>query len=139
MRTVRLALLLLGTALGGYGVLLLAGTGFANVRATTFWLVGGVLVHDLVLAPLTLLAAAAVLAVRRPSAPLVAGFVLVASITVVAVPVLGRFGARADNPTLLDRDYVTGWVAVVAVIAIAVALTSWWSRRQRRRHPPPST
>ena len=26
----------------------------------------------------------------------------------VAVPVLGRFGARPDNPTLLDRDYLGG-------------------------------
>ena len=47
---------------------------------------------------------------RAARAPAVVGFVVLGSVTLLAVPVLGRFGARPDNATLLDRDYVVGWV-----------------------------
>ena len=47
-----------------------------------------------------------------------------ARVTLVAVPVLGRFGARADNPTLLDRDYVAGWLVLAGA-----------GRRRRGRWP----
>jgi hypothetical protein len=49
------------------------------------------------------------------------------TVTVVAVPLLGRFGARADNPTLLDRNYLLGWLVLatltVVVVGVAVALS----------------
>ena len=41
--------------------------------------------------------------------------------TTVPHPVLGRFGARADNPTLLDRDYLAGWLVLAALVAVGVA------------------
>jgi len=34
----------------------------------------------------------------------------------VAVPVLGGFGARPDNPTLHDRPYAAGWLVVAALV-----------------------
>jgi hypothetical protein len=40
---------------------------------------------------------------------------------VVAVPVLGRFGARPDNPTLLDRPYVLGWLVLAALTLLGAA------------------
>jgi hypothetical protein len=56
---------------------------------------------------------------RRPVPPAVtAGAVVLATVTVVAVPVLGRFGARADNPTLLDRNYVLGWLALATLTVV---------------------
>ena len=45
---------------------------------------------------------------RGGRAPAVAGLVVLGSVTLLAIPVLGRFGARADNPTLLDRHYGVG-------------------------------
>ena len=46
---------------------------------------------------------------------------MLGSVTLLAVPVLGRFGARADNPTLLDRDYIAGWLVLAGLVAVGVA------------------
>jgi hypothetical protein len=50
------------------------------------------------------------------------GLVVLGSVTLLAVPVLGRFGARDDNPTLLDRHYGTGWLVVAGLVVLAVAV-----------------
>ena len=70
--------------------------------------------HDLVVAPLTIVVGLVLLrlAPRAWRGSVVAATLVVATVTVAAVPVLGRFGARPDNPTLLDRDYRTGWLVV---------------------------
>jgi hypothetical protein len=52
------------------------------------------------------------------------------SVTVLAVPVLGRFGARDDNPTLLDRPYFVTWLVGCAVTVLLVGVTGA-VRRQR--------
>jgi hypothetical protein len=121
MRAWRIALGGLGLAGAAYGIVQLLDLGLDNLRAAAIWLVGGVLLHDGVLAPLTIAACLLVAARgRRVPAPLVMGAVVLATVTVVAIPVLGRFGARADNPTLLDRNYVLGWL-VLATLTVAVA------------------
>jgi hypothetical protein len=51
---------------------------------------------------------------------------------VVAIPVLGRFGARPDNPTLLDRPYLTGWLVVAGLTLGWVLLMSVLGARSRR-------
>lgn len=86
------------------------------------WLVLGVLLHDLVLVPLTLLVAwlGTRLLPRGARGPAAVVLVVLGSVTLVAVPVLGRFGRRPDNPTLLDRDYTTGWL-VAAGLVLGVA------------------
>lgn len=96
------------------------------------WLVGAVLVHDAVLAPATIgvvVAARRVLPFRtvRPAA---VAFVVIATVTITAVPVLGAWGRHSDNPTLLDRDYVAGWCAFVVVVLAGVVL---WDVIDRRR------
>jgi hypothetical protein len=58
--------------------------------------------------------------------------VLLGAITVVAVPFLGRFGALPDNPTLLDRDYTTGYAVLVGLVVLGVGLGALWSRRRSR-------
>jgi len=127
----RALLAAIGVLVAGYGALLLADDGLGDLIATALWLAGGVLVHDLVLAPLTLLVGA--LAVRvLPSvarAPAAVGAVVLGSVTLLAVPVLGRFGARADNPTLLDRPYGTGWLVLAGLVLLGVALGT--ARRAR--------
>jgi hypothetical protein len=63
-------------------------------------LAGGVLGHDALLAPVVVVLG--VLATRFVSpgvrAPLAVAAIVWDSITLVAVPVLGRFGALSDNP-----------------------------------------
>ncbi len=57
---------------------------------------------------------------------------LLGPLTLLALPVLGRFGVRPDNPTLLDRHYWSGWIAVVVVVCAGILVTRYAGRR---RHP----
>ena len=122
MRAVRGVLLGLGVVAAAYGGWLLLGLGWANNRATLVWLVGGVVLHDGVFSALVLVVAlvAVRLVPRDRLAPWVVGLVILVPVTLVGIPELGRFGARADNPTLLDRDYWLGWSALVTLVVLGV-------------------
>jgi len=121
MRVVRLALGALGVVVGVFGAWLLL-TRVDDLVAVATWLVVGVLLHDGVLAVVTIaLGAVAVRLAPAPArAPLVVGLVVLGSVTLLAVPVLGRFGARDDNATLLDRGYAVGWLVLAALTLLAV-------------------
>jgi hypothetical protein len=110
-----------GAALGLYGAWLLLTRGH-DLLDVVVWLVAGVVLHDAVLAVVTLVAGAVALRLLPAAAraPAVVGFVVLGPVTLLAVPVLGRFGARADNPTLLDRDYTAGWLALAGLTVLAV-------------------
>ncbi|MDQ3104816.1 MAG: hypothetical protein M3Q87_06290, partial [Actinomycetota bacterium] len=56
------------------------------------------------------------------------------SITLLAVPVLGEFGALADNPTLLDRPYLMSWV-VGALLVITAVVTGGLLRQRSHNRP----
>jgi hypothetical protein len=110
-----------GAALGLYGAWLLLTRGH-DLLDVVVWLVAGVVLHDAVLAVVTLVAGAVALRLLPAAAraPAVVGFVVLGPVTLLAVPVLGRFGARADNPTLLDRDYTAGWLVLAGLTVLAV-------------------
>jgi hypothetical protein len=72
----------------------------------------------------------------RLKAPFAAAFLVLGTVTLTAVPVLGRFGARADNPTLLDRNYLVGWLVFVTAVIIATAAAVVREARQGRRSTP---
>jgi hypothetical protein len=131
----RVGLVACGLAAATYGAALLAETGWANILRTLPWLVGGVLVHDALLAPATIvvMAIATRLLPVWLRGPAAAGAVVIASVTILAVPVLGRFGARSDNPTLLDRDYAAGWLGAAALTVACVAVGAALRRRALRR------
>ena len=127
MRLVRLLLGALGLAAGAYGAMLLLDLGGANLRSTLVWVVGGVVVHDAVLAPLTIALGAGLVWLGRRgvrTGPLVVGGVVLGTVTVAAIPVLGRFGARADNATLLDRDYLVGWFVFAGATVVISCFTA---------------
>lgn len=133
---VRWVLGAIGVGVAAYGGVLLWGLGWPDLREVVVWLGAGVLVHDLLLVPLV---AAVLLLARRllPGTlwgPLAGGLVVLGSLTLLAVPVLGRFGASPDNPTLLDRPYLAGWAVVAAVVALGVLAATWWGARRPRRH-----
>jgi hypothetical protein len=132
-RAIRVLVLAAGLAAAAYGGILLLDQGGRNLVATLRWLIGGVVLHDGVLAPLTILVAvvtARLLRGRLPAA-VVVGAIVLGSVTVVAVPVLGRFGARADNPTLLDRHYLLGWLVFAILTVIATTLAALAGRRRQ--------
>ncbi len=134
IRAVRAAVGLAGVGLGVVGALKLLDLGGENLRAAGTWFVGGVILHDAVLAPATLLLwflAVRVLG-RKPPGALIVGAVVLASVTLIAVPVLGRRQARPDNATLLDRNYLVGWL-VLAGLTLLVVTVSLLRERHRIR------
>ena len=111
-----------GLVISVYGVwLLLTRQAGDQLWSAGEWLVAGVVLHDFVLAPVVLLVAAVGRRAgrRRVRAVTAACFVVLGPVTVLAVPVLARFGAHADNPTLLDRNYAVGWLMLTAVVVAA--------------------
>ncbi len=131
MRT-RVAIGALGVLAGLYGGWLVLSRGH-DLLNLGLWLAAGVVLHDGVLA-LVVLAVGTVavrLLPRSAKAPAVVGFVVLGSVTLLAVPVLGRFGARSDNPTLLDRDYTVGWLVLAGLVLVGVVTASLVGSRRR--------
>jgi hypothetical protein len=117
----RLGLGATGVVAGLYGAWLVWSRGH-DLLDLVVWLAAGVVLHDGVLS-LAVLVLGAVLVRVLPAAakaPTVVGLVVLGSATLFAVPVLGRFGARPDNPTLLDRDYWDGWLVLAGLVVVCV-------------------
>jgi hypothetical protein len=136
----RIALGAAGVLLGLFGAYQLLELGVGNLVGTVVWLAGGVLLHDGVLAFATIavLGVGAVLVPPRLKAPLAAAFVVLGTVTLTAVPVLGRFGARADNPTLLDRHYLVGWLVFAVLVGVVTAASVLLQGRRSSRRGPRS-
>ncbi len=126
------ALIVVGAAGAAYGAWRLVSLGWDQLVAVLVWLVGGLVVHDGIIAPLVVVAG--VLAAHRAEpwlrTPLLWTLVVLGPITLIAVPVLGKPGAKADNPTLLDRNYVLGYAVVVVIVLGAAAAMAVRRRRQ---------
>ena len=140
MRAGKVALGAVGCAMGGYGAyLLVSDQNRDELLSTGTWLIGGVLLHDVVLAPLVFLLVLILVRTLPEVArgPAVAGVVVLGSTTLWAVPVLGRFGAVPSDPTHLDRDYWAGWSLVAALVVLGVVVVSVARARQRRAASEP--
>jgi hypothetical protein len=139
MRT-RLAIGALGVGMGAFGTLRFLQLDFEDIANAVLWLAGGVLIHDAVIAPLTigltLLLTRVVPADARKRVAV--ALVVLATVTVTAFPVLGRFGERPDNPTILPRNYLVGWVAFAVLVFLVTLIAGRWGRllsRGRGRGP----
>jgi hypothetical protein len=123
-----------GAAYGGWRLLVL---GWENLRYASVWLAGGVVLHDAILVPLVL---GLWVVVRRLvpvgwRAPFAVTMIVLGTVSLAVLPVLLRLGARSDNSTLLDRDYGSGWLLLVALVTAVVALThvaTGWRAGRRR-------
>jgi hypothetical protein len=135
MRAARGILGALGVLVGLFGAwLLLSRQDTDQLVGAATWLAGGVVLHDFVLTPIVLAVAwlGSRLLPRPMSAPAVVGLVVLGSVTLLALPVLGRFGERPDNATLLDRDYTVGWLVVAGLTLVGVAIGTWVVRSRHR-------
>ncbi|MFE6507007.1 hypothetical protein ACFVDI_17655 [Nocardioides sp. NPDC057767] len=136
MRGVRGGLIALGTVGMTYGAwLLLSRQDIGQIAEVAIWLAAAVVIHDGILAPAVLALGwlGGRLLPRAVAQGAVTVLVLLGPTVLVAIPVLGRFGAKPDNPTLLDRDYTLGLLgfAVLCVCAgVAVALGELRSRQR---------
>ncbi|MEU1681552.1 hypothetical protein ABZ422_21095 [Micromonospora zamorensis] len=135
MRAVRLFLGALGAAAGAYGGWLL----LPQLGTTVPWLIGGPVLHDLLVAPLVGLVGLALgrlVTDRLRRAWISAGLLASATLLLIAVPLLWRPPSAPPNPGLPDRDHPLGLAAGLAVIwaVTTVALVvGTVSRRVRDR------
>jgi hypothetical protein len=131
MKAVQLSLGVVGVAVGTYGVWLLLERP-EDLIAVSSWLAGGVVLHDALLAPLVLgvcLLGSRLLPTRF-HVPAVLTLTIFGSLTLIAIPVLGGFGAKSDNPTLLDRNYLLGWLVLGALTLVGTLLVGAVSARK---------
>lgn len=133
------ALLVIGVAIGLFGAYSLLRRGLGNLVSSAEWLVGGVVLHDFVLAPivLTVLWLGSKVVPEWARASVTAGAIVLGSVTLIAIPAIGRFGAKSDNATLLDRSYGVGWLVFAGIVAVGVAAglaVAWWRQAVPVKH-----
>ncbi len=134
MRT-RLAIGTLGVLVGLYGaVLLLTRQDPGQWLEVGIWFGVGVAAHDVALSALVIGACAvgARLLPQAWRAPATIALVVWGTLTVATVPMLTRAGARADNPTLLDRPYAATWWTMSAIVVLLVAAAGYLRARRSR-------
>jgi len=124
----------LGWVVIGYGVWGLLGNATrTNPDQWIRWFAGSLIVHDLVIAPVTFAVGALVVGriPLRYRAPLQGGLIASAIIVLTTWPLVEGYGLRADNPSALPNNYLAGLALVLAVVWLAVAIiaTRSWRRR----------
>ncbi|WP_216209841.1 hypothetical protein [Amycolatopsis aidingensis] len=133
----RVALAVAGLALLAWGVVLvgeLALPAGPHTLRLLGWLVGGPLVHDLLLAPVVGLAGLALSRFARPAwrAPLTAGAVISGVLVLLSVPLLWRRYGAPPSPGLHEGGTGTGLLIALALVW-AIALIAGTTRHLRRR------
>ncbi|MFI1397895.1 hypothetical protein [Streptomyces sp. NPDC020681] len=107
----------LGAASLGYGAWLLYDGGqYADVA---IWLAGAVVLHDGIIAPLVL-AVGLLLAFMPARGTLRAALIVAGSLTVIALPLLLRPGAKA-NSSVLPLDYGRNLLIAIGAVAVLTA------------------
>lgn len=121
----RLALAIAGLAFLGIGAYALLSTlDTAAMPSFVTWMIGVVVVHDLLLAPVTI-AVGFVLTRYIPARvrPIVQGGVIVAAVvTLFSIPTVLALGRYPENPSLLPLDYGRNLVIILITIAAVTGL-----------------
>lgn len=138
MMRLRVALAAAGIGFGLWGLWLVRDFSTEQLTSTGTWLIGGIVVHDLVLAPLTVAVGVAVSrALRgRVRAAVATAVILWATLTVVAVPVLSGQGGKPDNDTILNRPYLASWLVISGVLLGTALVLALRGRRPTRPAEP---
>jgi hypothetical protein len=120
MTGIRVLLAVAGIALSVYGATLLWDNPTQIIIRIVVWAAAGLVLHDFVFAPLCVaIGFAGRRLIPRSLWPPV-GIAALCSVVLalLSIPVFGRPGAHADNPTVLDRDYPSGlWISLAIVWA----------------------
>ncbi len=144
MKTARALLALPGLAALAWGVVLFAEYALPvrpDVIATAGWIVGGPLLNDGVVAPLTaVLGFVLSRIVPHPwKAPVVAGTVITGVLAIVAFPLLWRPYGTPPMPGLHDGNPALGLALTVAAVWLVVVATALAIRARRPARPATST
>lgn len=119
MRAWRFGFAIPGLALIGFGLFrLVTEIPLRNLAVLIAWLIGAVLIHDGVLAPLVLTVARALAHIpQRVRRYLQAAVIASALVTVVAIPLIYRRGSQPDSKALLQQNYAAHLGVLVSAIA----------------------
>ncbi len=130
MRT-RIAIGAAGGLMLLWGIRLVLGLDLSDLLSAGLWLAGGVIVHDAVIAPAVAVVGIGVARLLPPWAagPFAAVGVVVGTITLAVVPMLGRFGAKSDDPYLLNREYGAWWLLLTTIALITGVVVALRARR----------
>ena len=118
MRATRAVLMLLGVVIAGYGAVLLWENPRVILVRIVVWALAGVLLHDMVFAPLCVALgfAGRRLIPKRWWSPVAAASLFTVVLIMIAIPVYDKPGLRPDNHTVLDRNYHAGlWISLAIV------------------------
>ena len=125
----------------GWGAWLAFQLSLPDLISAGAWFAAPAVLSELVLLPVVAVTGD-VLTRRLPPwvrLPVQVALAVVGSLLLIALPFLSGLGKKADNPSLLDRNYPLG-VAVYVLIIIAVAgiwaLVRWRTARPGRESPP---
>jgi hypothetical protein len=138
MNRLRVTLVLLGLAALGFGAQqLLTGGNGTRLTSSVPWLVGVLVLHDAVLAPVVAgIGWGLSRRVRGPAlAVLAIGLYVAAVLVLVAVPALVTPGV-SDNPTAVPRNYSLGLAVLLALDAVGTAGALVILRVRRRQVAP---
>jgi hypothetical protein len=146
VKTARALLALPGLAALAWGVLLFVEYAFPlrpDVFGTVGWIVGGPLLNDGVVAPLTAVLGVVLARVLRPPwrVPVVTGTVITGVLLILAFPLLWRPYGTPPMPGLHDGNPALGLALTLAAVWLGVLLTAL-ARRVVPRGPrvvPPDT
>ncbi|MBB3605250.1 hypothetical protein FHT40_004934 [Mycolicibacterium sp. BK556] len=123
MTAVRVFLMIIGIAVGAYGVMLVMDNTTEVIIRIVTWALIGVLLHDAVFAPVCValgFAGRRVLPHKWWTPVLVAALTTVV-LVLLAIPVFDKPGQHLDNPSVLDRNYEAGfWIALGVVWGAAL-------------------
>lgn len=141
LRIIRLVLIVSALALGGYGISLVWAMPGRDQLSIVFWLVGGLIAHDALFAPLCIalgLSARRVLP-QRWWIPTVLALAASLIVLILSLPVLlpRPSDKYPDNATILDRPYGTSVVIALAIIWVLTAAIVMIQQRVTR--PAPTT
>ena len=139
MKATRAVLMVLGFVLGGYGAVLLVENPRVILVRIVVWALAGVVLHDLVFAPLCVALgfAGRRLIPRQWWAPVAIAGLCTVVLIMLSIPVFDKPGMRPDNHTVLDRNYHAGlWISVGFVWACVPLYLAISQLRARRRVLP---
>lgn len=98
------------------------------------FVVGAAVVHDLLLAPVVVLAGWGLAKVvpARARGPVQAALIVSAMVALLSVPFVRGYGRVSTNPSILPRNYGGGLAVILAavwVVAAAAIARRWWRSR----------
>jgi hypothetical protein len=121
----RIPLVGAGVALAGYGLFRLAAQpGSSQPQSLIVWLIGGVVLHDGIIAPITIGTGWLLARWIRPRERRFVQFALVWSglVAVIAIPLIALRGSQPVGKALEEQNYGAHLAVLVGGIAAVVAL-----------------